>query len=183
MAKHPWLTQREGVFYVRARYPRISSRSSANAKSPTRSRRRIAKGAPPVIATEAKRLRIGSTGPTAEPPPRCRPRREPSEPLPSRWHKSKRWCDDHFQRIVDQEFEHRMRIVQKGLCRPGRFRRRQIHRAPDSQWYHTFYEELSLDERLLCCVNERHKQLSGRSEALAARSVIAAAPKQLADDL
>ena len=161
MAKHPWLTQREGVFYVRARVPKDIVEHLGKREIVYSLKTTDPKVARQLIATEAKSIadrfaaaRHSSGASQAPASAEADPQQQPPTAA-----QIQRWCDDHFQRLVDQDFEYRSELYKKVAADPLGFHEDKYIEHPTSDWYHTFYEELSLDERLLCCVENRHKQL------------------------
>ena len=69
-----------------------------------------------------------------------------------------RQCDAYYQRLIDDDFAWRSEIWGKVKADPEGFINDKYIEHPDSEWYDAFYEQMTLTELFLCCVNEHHKR-------------------------
>ena len=168
MAKNPWLTQRNNTFYLRAPVPKDIQDSfgkrevtySLGTKDRREANRKIIKEAKKVSDLfEAHRNHVAqSTRPVAK--ALVIERLSPSE--------ISAWTDRHYQQVIDDEFEERHLCWEQVLADPEGFLGNKYIKHPYSDWYLTFFEELSNEERFLCCLNHKHRtRLDAVERALA----------------
>ena len=169
MAKHPWLTQRGSVFYLRAPVPKDIVQSFGKREVTYSLKTTDRRKALRLIANEAKSVsdrfedhrKLQAPGSVATPNTTTQ-----SHPLPGS--QIKLWCDAYFQRVVDDDFARRVELFEKVNADPDGFCDDKYIEHPRSDWYLSFYEQLSISERLLCCVDGLHKRkLRTLQEALA----------------
>lgn len=161
MSKHPWLWERGGTYWLRAKVPKdIRDRFGAGHVAftlGTKDRREADR----LITIEAARVqeRFDSCreGQAAPPPP---------EPLDART--LRKLCDRHYQSVVDSDFASRSEITGKALADLDGFLDGAYIDHPNTDWYLTFQEELEPEDRLLVCFNHRAQtRLDALEKALA----------------
>jgi integrase len=168
MAKNPWLTQRKTTFYLRAPVPKDIQDSfgkkevtySLGTKDRREADRKIIAEAKKVSDLfEAHRNKVAQNTSQASQAPAIQGL-SPSQITA--------WTDRHYQQIMDDEFEERHLCWQQVLADPEGFLDNKYIKHPYSDWYLTFFEELSNEERFLCCLNHKHRsRLEAVEQALA----------------
>ena len=187
MAKHPWLTQRGSVFYLRAPVPKDIIATfgkgevtySLGTKDRAEATRKYRAEAKKVAELFEEHRQIQSLDPANLDPPTVPPPSIACTQLDNATLRS--LCDCHYQRIIDAEFAERSDLIGKVRADVEGFRLGSFIGHPTTDWYLAFYEELSTEERLLCCHNER--QLKGLGAAQHALALGDCTHHQLAVDL
>lgn len=161
MSKHPWLWDRRGTFWLRAKVPvdirDRFGREHVTFTLGTKDRREADR----LITIEAARVQEQfdscREGKVAPPPP---------EPLDART--LRKLCDRHYQSVVDSDFQSRADITGKALADLDGFLDGAYIDHPATDWYLAFQEELEPEERLLVCFNNRAQtRLDALERALA----------------
>ena len=75
-----------------------------------------------------------------------------------------RLCDAYYQRLIDDDFAWRSELWGKVKADPEGFINDKYIEHPRSEWYDAFYEQMTLAELFLCCVNEQHKRRLGEHQ-------------------
>ena len=75
-----------------------------------------------------------------------------------------RLCDAYYQRVIDDDFAWRSELWGKVKADPEGFINDKYIEHPRSEWYDAFYEQMTLAELFLCCVNEQHKRRLGEHQ-------------------
>lgn len=158
MSKHPWLWDRKGTYWLRAKVPKDIrerfGREHVTFSLGTKDRR----DADRLITIEAARVQERFDA--------CREGAPPPEPLDART--LKKLCDRHYQSVIDSDFASRADITGKALADVDAFNEGAFIAHPNTDWYLTFAEELDPEARLLVCFNNRAQtRLEALERALA----------------
>lgn len=153
LAKHPWLTLRGSVYYLRAPVP-SDIRDTFGKSEVTFSLRTTDR-------TQANKLIHGKANEVAESFELHRKAAKPSATKPSMplpaidSHTLQLVCDQYFTKVTDQDFEVRSDVLQQMRDDPQAFIDGKLIKHPTTAWYSNFFEELTPEEALLVCFNER----------------------------
>jgi len=165
VAKHPWLTKRGSVYYLRAPVP-VDIRDTFGKAEVTYSlRTSVRKQADHLINIEAKQV--------AEQFEAHRKSRDGSVPEETTPHPTidpytlQRICDQHYRKVTDQHFAWRNGVQKKARADVEGFFEGNYIPLPTTEWYLTFFEELSPEQTLVVCIREATKaRLSAIERAL-----------------
>lgn len=157
--KHSWLTTRSGVFYVRAPVPKelvaiIGKREvgySLRTKDKAEADRRLRDEQGKIEAQfdEARAKLAANEMPVVTLP----------EPRPTLLTSQINHLASQFtQKLIDDDQQFRADVTAKAEADPEGFNDGKYIEHPNTEWYLTFYEELTPTERLLCCYEAHHKR-------------------------
>lgn len=167
VAKRPWLTKRGDTYYVRARVPqdlidtlkRNEIKFSLRTKCPKAALAKVRTEAARIEAEfEAHRSAQNATTSNSETTGSCAPQRAGLRPQ-----ELQKICDDHYQRVIDDDFNWRADITEKAAADDEGFRRGQYIAHPTTEWYQMYCGDLDRNEKLLLCFED---QLEHRLNAL-----------------
>lgn len=158
VAKNPWLTQRKSIFYLRAPVPKDLQASfgkkevtySLETKDRREADRKIiveAKKVSDQFETHRRTTIENASVLTAQPPA--------VERLSAA--QIQKWTDSHYQQVIDDEFEERHQCWTQVQADPDGFTEGKYIEHPSSDWYLSFFEELTVEECYVCCLNEKHR--------------------------
>lgn len=149
VAKHPWLTQRNGVYYLRAPVPQdirdTYGRAEVTYSLKTKDRRKAerlihAKANEVAAAFEDHRRKNVVSAPAVV------PQSLPLDPLTIQ-----RLCDLHYQRVIDQDFSWRSDVLAKMRADPQGWRDGKYIEHPKTDWYTEFFTDLAPEDALIAC--------------------------------
>ena len=163
MAKHPWLSLRGSVWYLRAPVPKDIRESYRKAEVTFSLRTTDRATANRLIHAKAKavadhfeahrKLKVAS-------PASATPALSPTTPLDPVL--QQRLCDGRYQQMIDEDFVWRSEILKKMRADEDGFIEGKYIKHPTSEWYLTFFGDFSLEEALVVCFREdvRARQLA-----------------------
>ena len=165
MAKHPWLTRRGSVYYLRAPVPKdirdtfgksevvLSLRTSERALA-----NRLINMKANEVAEQFEAHRRTGDGPV----PDDLISHTTFDPATLQ-----RLCDQHYRKITDQHFAWRNGVLNQARGDVEGFFEGKYIPLPNTEWYLTFFEELTLEQTLVVSIREETKtRLSAIEHAL-----------------
>lgn len=168
MAKNPWLTQRNNTFYIRAPVPKDIQASFGKMEVTYSLGTKDRKEADRKIIDEAKKVsdlfdqhrRSVRAASVPAPTPATLVSLSPAQ--------IGRWADSHYQKVVDDEFEERHDCWEHVRKDQDGFLDGKYIKHPNSDWYLAVFEQLTVEECYVCCLNEKNRsRLSDIETALA----------------
>ena len=153
MAKHPWLTTRGSTYYARAPVPVDIAEKYGKREVTYSLRTKDAVDARRLIVIEAKRIsddfethRQGLVS-------------TPGQPLttPLDANKLQRLGDEFYQDVVDNDFAWRSDLLAKARADRDGFLRGDYIAHPNTEWFNTFADQMTIEEMLLCSVQAAQK--------------------------
>jgi hypothetical protein len=161
MAKHPWLMKRGSVYYARAPVPKNIQRSLGKAEIKYSLKTSDRKEANQLIQIEAKRIAelFAAHDKTSDTPAPV-----PSVGTPLDANTLARICDEHYQNLRRQDFAWRKKVRENAINDPVGFQENRYITHPTTDWYLTFFEELTIDEQLIVCFQHEVKSRLAKIE-------------------
>lgn len=168
MAKHPWLTKRGDVYYLRAPVPSDIRETFGKVEVSFSLRTKDLRQANRLIhgkATEVAERFEAHRGTLDQESQRVLATL-PASRLDA--HELGQACDQHFQNVTDQNFDSRAAVLEQVRSDVQGFVDGKFIKHPTTSWYSTFFEELTTDQALLVCFNHQtNERLTSLEDALA----------------
>lgn len=170
MGKHPWLWNRNGTYWLRARVPadiaasfgKVHVTGSLRTRDP-REAERLIHSAAKAVADQFEQHRRNRSAPVVSlaPPATLT---AASGVLSS--DAMRQLCDAHYQSVVDLDFAERSRIHDRALADQDGFAAGKLIALPtDERFLAEVFNDLTTEQQLACCFEERTERLLNAIDA------------------